>query len=314
VTDADVLLGLVDAEGFAGGSMPLDLARARAAAERLGASLGMQADVAAVGIREVVDETMANAARVHAVEGGHDLATFTMVAFGGAAPVHAGRLAEKLGIGAVLVPPGAGVGSAIGFLAAPFAYEAVRGAYQRLSAFDAAAMEAVLADLAAEAEAVVRAGAPDGTLEVRRRAFMRYHGQGWEIPVDLPSGPVEVDDLAARFEAAYVAFFGRSLEGIDVEVMTVCVRLAAPVMPPPVIRRRLAERWVASADRRKMFDPAENGPVEAAVVTRAALAPGEAITGPAAITEAETTTIVPTGFTAVAQDDDSLLLVRGETL
>lgn len=311
VTDADVLLGLVDAEGFAGGTMPLDVARARAAAEALGAPLGMDGTLAAVGIREVVDETMANAARVHAVEGGHDLSRFTMVAFGGAAPVHAARLCEKLGIDALLVPPGAGVGSAIGFLAAPFAYEAVRGAYQRLSAFDASAMEAVLAELAAEAEAVVRAGAPDARLEVRRRAFMRYHGQGWEIPVELPGGPVELDDLAARFEDAYVAFFGRALEGIDVEVMTVSVRLAAPVERAEPVRRRAPGLEATPDGRRSLWDGSSGAAAEAAVVARDRLGPGEGIAGPAAITEAETTTIVPSGFTAVMQDDGSILLLRG---
>ena len=151
---------------------------------RLGA-LGLSVGEAAFGVTEMVDENMANAARVHAVENGRDIEHFTMIAFGGGAPLHACRLCEKLGIDRLIVPPGAGVGSAIGFLRAPFSYEATRGLFQRLDAFDAGAVNAALSQMREEAAGFVARGAGDRATEVRLTAFMRYSGQGWEIAVPL---------------------------------------------------------------------------------------------------------------------------------
>ncbi len=200
VTDADLVLGRLSAETFGAPEIDLDPAAARRSlVAAVGERLGLDAGSAAVGVSEVVDENMANAARVHAVESGKVLDGFTMIAFGGAAPAHAARLASKLGIGDLLVPPGAGVGSAIGFLRAPFAYEAVRSHYARLDDFDPVEVREMLSELTAEAvsfvrEAVAASGAdtgdgsaPEPTIE--RWAHMRYAGQGWEIPVELPAGP-----------------------------------------------------------------------------------------------------------------------------
>ena len=134
VTDADLILGKLDPDNFAGGSIKLDGANAKAALDdAVARPLDMDTTTAAFGVAEVVDENMSNAARVHAVENGEDLSDYTMIAFGGAAPLHAGRLSEKLAIDRVLVPPGAGVGSAIGFLRAPFSFEANRSVHMRLS-------------------------------------------------------------------------------------------------------------------------------------------------------------------------------------
>ena len=142
VTDADLVLGKLNPKGFAGGAIDLDMGAAEAALiAEIGDKLDMDAVQAAHGMAEVVDENMANAARVHAVENGEDLSGYTMIAFGGAAPLHAGRLCEKLGIETCLIPSGAGVGSAIGFLRAPFSFEATRTHYMRLSDFDGAVAE-----------------------------------------------------------------------------------------------------------------------------------------------------------------------------
>ncbi|NNF71884.1 MAG: hydantoinase/oxoprolinase family protein, partial [Rhodobacteraceae bacterium] len=168
VTDADLVLGKLDPDNFAGGSIQLDPNAAQAALTTvLGRPLNMDAETAAFGLAEVVDENMANAARVHAVENGEDLADYTMIAFGGAAPLHAGRLCEKLGVRRLLVPPGAGVGSAIGFLRAPFSYEASRGLFQRLDRFDAGRVNALLQELEAEARSFVATGA--GAAQVTTR-------------------------------------------------------------------------------------------------------------------------------------------------
>src|SRR6202050_5039411 len=187
VTDADVALGCIDPQTFSGGKMALKRDdAARAVAARIGDPLGLAAGHAALGISELVDENMANAARVHAIESGKDLRTRTLIAFGGAAPLHAARVAEKLGIGRVLIPANAGVGSAIGLLRAPVAYEVVRGRLMRVSEFDPADANRLLADMRADAEAVVRRGAPEAKLEEKRSSLMRHRGQGHEIAVELP--------------------------------------------------------------------------------------------------------------------------------
>ena len=137
VTDSDLILGKLDPAGFAGGSIPLYTERATQALDiHIGSKLDMEAVEAAWGVAEMVDENMANAARVHAVENGEDLSEYTMIAFGGAAPLHAARLCEKLGIRRCLIPKGAGVGSAIGFLRAPFSFEANNSVFMQLSSFD----------------------------------------------------------------------------------------------------------------------------------------------------------------------------------
>ena len=178
VTDADVWLGKIDPERFAGGSIPLDVARAEAALERaIGAALALTPEMAAYGIGEIVDENMANAARVHAVERGVVVKDHTLVAFGGAAPLHAARLAEKLGIAQIVIPPDAGVGSAVGFLRAPIAYELVRSRYMRLDRFEPETATALLDGMSREARELAAAAAGERAVEERRAAFMRSAGR-----------------------------------------------------------------------------------------------------------------------------------------
>ena len=162
VTDADLVLGRIDPARFSGGRIALDESAAAAALRvEVAEPLGLALELAALGVSEIVDENMANAARVHAIESGKDARGRTLVAFGGAAPLHAARLAEKLGLDRVLVPEHAGVGSAVGFLRAPIAYEIVRSGLQRLDEFDAERANGLYAGMRDEAEAIVRRGAPD---------------------------------------------------------------------------------------------------------------------------------------------------------
>jgi len=312
VTDADLLLGRVDKDNFAGGDIKLSLEKSVAALEdEIGNKLDMNAEMAAIGICEVVDENMANAARVHAVESGKELADFTMIAFGGAAPLHASHLCEKLNIESILIPPGAGVGSAIGFLRAPFGFEAVRGAFLKLSAFDPDWTNALIQELGKEAEKFARAGTPDGELNREVKAYMRYEGQGWEIVVNLPEREfVDGDDAQIRslFEDEYRRLFGRSLPGLDIEIMNWSVQASSPLARVKPVKRLTKSTQLETESRRSIFDAREQKYVEASVFERGAMQAGSEVSGPAIIIEDETTTIVTSGFRVTMQTDGCLLV------
>ncbi len=309
------MLGRIDPAGFSGGRMALDRDAAEAAlADDVARPLGLPLPLAAFGVSEIVDENMANAARVHAIESGKDARGRTLVAFGGAAPLHAARMAEKLGLDRVVVPSNAGVGSAVGFLRAPIAYEIVRSQLQRLDAFDAAAANALLAAMRAEAEAIVRLGAPDAELSETRSAFMRYRGQGHEIAVPVPGGVYGEGDAARlleAFETAYRRLYSRVIPGVEVEVLSWVVLLSAPVpefdgpMPPAPARHRVEAR-----QRRPVFDSETGEFVEVAIHQRAALAPGAVVAGPAVIVEDETSTVVSRAFDAEINALGYIELVR----
>lgn len=316
ITDADLVLGKLDPDNFAGGAIRLSMAKAETAIlADVGNRLKLAAEPAAFGICEVVDENMANAARVHAVENGKNISDNIMVAFGGAAPLHAARLCEKLGIDQCLIPPGAGVGSAIGFLKAPFGYEALASKITRLSAFDPAAVNALLAGLKATAEGFVRAGT-DGAIQREVVAYMRYVGQGWEIPLPLPDrdfGPGDAEDLRSGFKAAYARFFGRAIDGLEdleIEIVTFSVK-AQDIRPAPDRHAlTLGRAKVGASLSRPVFDPARGEALPTAIVERTTLKPGDRVAGPAVIVERETSTVVTSPFDVVMQDEGSLLLVR----
>jgi N-methylhydantoinase A len=303
VTDADLLLGRIDPTGFSGGRMALDRAAADRTVEReVAAPLNLALSLAAFGVSEIVDENMANAARVHAIESGKDARGRTLVAFGGAAPLHAARLADKLGLDQVVVPSNAGVGSAVGFLRAPIAYEIVRSQLQRLDAFDASAANALLAAMREEAEAIVRRGEPDAPLGETRSAFMRYRGQGHEISVPVPVRAYRTDDageLLAAFEAAYRALYSRVIPGVEVEILSWVLLLSGP-MPHDdgAARSEPPPSHPAPARRRAVFDPDSAEFIEVAIYERASLVPGAVIPGPAIIVEDETSTVVTRLFDA----------------
>lgn len=316
VTDADLVLGRLDADEFAGGSIKLSLAASRGALDRdLSAPLSVDTATAAFGLSEIVDENMSNAARMHAVENGKELSEFTMIAFGGAAPVHAARLCEKLGIGELLVPPGAGVGSAIGFLRAPFGFESVRSAYLRLSRFDAGKVNDVLRELEDEATSFVHQGAPGITPVLECIAYMRYVGQGWEIPVPIDVRRYRDEDAATfrrLFDGEYEKAFGRVIDGLDVEIVSWSLRASSEVPPPEPVTRVSAPRAIGSDRRREIFEAQRGAFVTATVVERAAMRAGDLVKGPAVITERETSTVVTAGREAIMQAD-GCLLVRAVT-
>jgi N-methylhydantoinase A len=315
VTDANVVLGRIDPDRFAGGSIQLDAALSRSAIDaHVGAPLELDTTLGAFGISEVVEENMANAARVHAVERGAELEGRTLIAFGGGAPLHAARLAEKLGISDVLIPASAGVGSAVGFLRAPIAFEVVRSRFVRLSAFDPAAINAMFAEMEKEATEVVRLGAPTAPVTITRSADMRYAGQGHEILVPLPDGPFGRDSVAEfqrRFDAGYRALFNRVIPALDIEVVGWILKAEAPAPGRAADLPAAASGDPArppAAGTRALFDPMERDFRSVPVYHRAALRPGNEVAGPAIIAEDETTTIVTSGFTATLDPSGAIRL------
>lgn len=318
ITDADLVLGKLDPDNFAGGAIRLSVENAEAAIRRdIGARLSLGTEAAAFGIGEVVDENMANAARVHAVENGKDISDNMMVAFGGAAPLHAARLCEKLGIDKCLVPPGAGVGSAIGFLKAPFGYESLASRIIGLSDFDPASINALISGLKATAEGFVRQGT-DGAIRCEITAFMRYRGQGWEIPVPLPDRPFTAGDVElvrSRFLEAYARFFGRAIDGLsglEIEVVTISVKAADERPAPERATLTHGRRNVAASVSRAVFDPSSARTLPTGIVPRESLGAGDRVQGPAVIVERETSTVVTAPFDVVMQSDGSLLMLRKE--
>jgi N-methylhydantoinase A len=257
----------------------------------------------------MVDENMANASRVHAIESGQVIDQRTLVAFGGAAPLHAARLAEKLNMSRVVIPPGAGVGSAIGFLRAPVAYEVTRSYYQQLSDIDIDGANALLQAMRDEAVSVVEAGAGGRPLSEIRTAFMRYVGQGHEVGVELPIrietprlGPDAAAVLLAAFEAEYHRLYERTIPNLEVEILTwvllVSTEIAAPATLASGTDAAASVTLPGPIGQRQLVDTATGGQVGAPVYAREALTPGMRLTGPAVILEQDTTTVISARFSA----------------
>ncbi len=309
VTDANLMLGRYDPARFAGGTMALDTAAASAALDRaVGQALGVDSGAAAGGVVEMVDETMANAARIHAIESGKTFAGRTVIAFGGGGPVHACRVAEKIGADRIIVPPGAGVGSAIGFLRAPVGYEVVRSRYARLGRFDGVAADDLLTAMASDAAAVVEPGRFGAPIRITRTAFMRYVGQGHEIPVRLADGKLDAAAMRAAFDTAYARFYDRPVPGSDVEVMSYAVSVATEVAvqvdPAPPTRAPEPPRSQA------VRDPVSGEVTAWPVHDRTAMPPGTVVPGPAIIAEDETSTLVGAAWSAEVDANGLIVLTR----
>ncbi len=318
VSDSNLMLGRLDPDNFAGGAIPLSTTLSEQALQsRICEKTGLNPQDAAFGVTEMVDENMANAARVHTVENGRDIEAFTMIAFGGGAPLHACRLCEKLGIDDLIIPPGAGVGSAIGFLKAPFSYEASKGIFQRLDDFDAGTVNAALKELEQEARAFVAAGAGDTATTTKLTAYMRYSGQGYEIPVVLPYRTFTADDGAAilrAFEAAYRNLFGRVIDGLAIEITNWSLVVASVLPDVAKAGRQPHGQAIQTTKTRSFYDAALRKMVVAAEVERDVLTPGAEVPGPAVVVERNTSTIVTSAYTVRGQSDGSLLLQRKQEI
>jgi N-methylhydantoinase A len=276
----------------------------------------MVAEQAAVAVAEIVDENMANAARVHAVERGVAIGERTLVAFGGAAPLHASRLAEKLGIARIIVPPDAGVGSAVGFLAAPAAYEIVRSRYMRLDTFDAEAANALVGAMQREAASHARAAAGERPVLVRRSAFMRYAGQGHEITIALPDRPLAAsaaDTFRQEFECEYARLFARFIPNALIEIMSWVVLATTATEPPDRLAAVAAQPAPAAVGDRSVFDARLGRRLTVPVYERHRLGPGATLKGPALIVEEGTTTYASPSFDISVDAGGALVLSTKST-
>jgi N-methylhydantoinase A len=302
VTDADVTLGMIDPAAFAGGTIALQPELSGRALERqIGEALGLSTEMSAYAVHEMVCENMASAARVHAVERGSTIAEYTLIAFGGAAPLHAARVAEKIGVPRVIVPPNAGVGSAVGFLAAPVSYELVRSRHMRLDKFDATGANALLEEMSREATDLVAPGARGQKMAERRLAYMRYVGQGHEITVALPARALTADDAAAlrdAFEKDYAALFARPIPGAAIEVLSWSVLVSTEARLPAAAAPVKNGAGATPAGRRAFFDGRAGSSIEVPLYRREKLTPGAKLHGPAVIAEDDTSTFVSSSFTA----------------
>jgi N-methylhydantoinase A len=316
VTDADLVLGYLDPEFFLGGTMRLDQnAAARAIEARIGRALGLDTVRAAWGIHQLVNENMASAARIHAVERGKDIPKFPLFAFGGAGPVHAYRIAKILRCPRVAYPLAAGVMSAIGFLCAPLAFDFVRSLPGRLEAMDWTAVNAVLAEMEQAGARVLRRSVPEERITFRRFGDLCYRRQGYEIRVPVPAGELGPPSRAAirdAFEQAYGAIYGHVLPELEIDVVSWRVVAEGPW---PELRAPTAAAASPGGDalkgRRKAYMPEFEGFAEVPVYDRYRLAPGDAFAGPAIVEERESTVVL--GPDARARIDDALNLIADLT-
>lgn len=311
VTDADVVMGRMDEDRFASGQIHLDVDAAAVAVKKsVGDALDFDLHRAAFAISEVVDENMATAARGHASEWGKALVGRTLIAFGGAAPLHAARLALKLGIDRVLVPPAASVGSAIGFLIAPISYEVVRSRYMRLSAFDEKLIDAVMAEMREEATTVVSSAAQGRRVTEIARAYMRYIGQGYEISVEFDPNFTK-NQLIEAFEGSYAELYGRIIPGLDVEVLSWTLNLTtAQEQAVPVDETLPRSSNDKDYPTRLIMDDGNLVPTQQ--VFRDQLPKHERLEGPMLIIEDQTTTVVPSRFAVHVNARDDLVIEKAE--
>jgi len=313
VTDANAVLGRIDPNMFAGGTLRLDLLEARKTiAARLGDPLGLDAPWAAAGVGEIVEENMASAARVHAIERGKSIERCTMIAFGGAAPLHAARLAAKLGMRRVLVPADASVGSAVGFLRAPVAFEVARSLQLHEGGFSAPKVNSLLEHMQKEATEIVAAGALGAKLATRRAVEMRYEGQGHEISVPLPARKLTAPDakkLRAEYEKRYEAQFGLRIEDVPVEFLTWSVGVSTKRKEEKTRNKmKSGKSRTTSGNKSSVFDPVSGKLEMIPSYRRGDLAPGARLAGPALVVEPQTTTLVPRGWRCRVTGEGHLFL------
>ena len=318
VTDADLILGYLDPAYFLGGRMPLDRGAAERAIERhVARPLGLSLAAAAWAIHRTVDETMAAAARVHAVERGKDVRRFPLFAFGGAGPVHACDVAKILHLGEVVAPFAAGVGSTIGFLVAPLAFDFVRGHAGLLDRLDWDAVDGLYVEMEGRGRALLAdAGVGPEDVTVERTCDMRLSGQAHQIAVPVPAGTLTGASAAwvlAAFEETYRGLFQRAAPGVPAEALNWRVRMSG-TRPVVAAFRSSGQADAAAAlkGRRPVYLPERSAFESIAVVDRYRLGPGARIDGPAIVEERESTVVIGAGATATVDAWSNLIVELGK--
>tara|TARA_Y100000746_G_scaffold49046_1_gene38074 strand:+ start:1432 stop:3522 length:2091 start_codon:yes stop_codon:yes gene_type:complete len=302
ITDANVILNRINPQIFAGGKLKLSSIDAKNSFESaLARPLDEGINICAAGAVEMVDENMANAAREHAMERGKSLLDRTIIAFGGSAPLHAVRLAQKLGIKKIIIPANAGVGSAVGFLDAPITYETTRSFYQRLSLINKKQVSAVLAKLEVEARKVVERVSSSGSVLCHFSAYMRFVGQRHEIKIRFPSSKLtssSVHKIRDNFLEAYRSQYSQTMPNVDMEVVGWSVTAFLKQPRIKIRSKKVKSKGVRPQNTRNALDFITGKNVEHNVYSRKKLAIGSKIIGPAIIEEDQTTTLIPKNFAA----------------
>jgi N-methylhydantoinase A len=314
VTDADLVLGYLSPDYFLGGKMHLNLEKARRAIEeKIARPLKVDLLRAAWGIHQVVNENMANAARIHLVEKGRDPRDYNLIAFGGAGPVHAHRVAERLKLKTLVCPLAAGVTSAFGMLTAPLAFDFVQSYVTSLSDLDFAVLERLYADMEERGRDLLAAAGVEGDITLTRSADMRYLHQGFEIRVPLPSGRLTKDDLPAlrrSFAEEYERLYKRLNPGVEIEVVNWRLVASGPqpqiTLPEPDAAGR--SLTAARKGERPVYLPEHNGFVPCSVYDRYLLPVGASFSGPAVVEERECTVVIGSHAHANVDEEQNLVI------
>lgn len=319
VTDADLLLGYLNPDYFLGGKMALNLEKTKKILkERLADPLGIDLTKAAWGIRRVVDENMANATRVYAVEKGLDYKAFSMIAFGGQGPNHAFSMAKLLGIKEIVIPMRAGVASAFGFLVSPIAFDLVRSYLMPLQQIDIGHLNALLEGMEKEGKSLLKsAGVPEEKIQIIRTCDMRYVGQGHEISVALPLGKLtksSLDEIYRSFDMEYERIYHRVNPGVDIEGLNWRMTVVGP-QPITQMKKTVVPKG-ASLDqalkgKRKAYSPVDDAFIDFVVYDRYSLQPGMKIKGPAIVEEMESTSIIGPHTSAQVDEYQNLIVEIG---
>lgn len=312
VTDANLLLGYLNPDFFAGGTMSVDPGLALGAIEPLAQETSIPAEQLAWGVHELVNENMANAARVHIAEHGKDPRSYNLFATGGGGPLHGYYVAKKLGLKRLIVPPSAGVASALGLLIAPARVDRVATLVQEVSQLDWSDFERRFQGLEERTKAVIAETGLDALgAEVKRAADIRYRGQAFELVVDLPPGPYTAGSQSAllkAFESHYVEAFTRTPPATEVEIINIRVSAKLDVASASELQAGHGARGQQSSATRLAYFPESGGKIETPVYQRALIASGQKYTGPAIIEEPESTLIVGPGGTFTKQASGNIVV------
>jgi N-methylhydantoinase A len=315
VTDANLVLGYLNPDDFAGGTMRMHPGdAARVFEDRLARPLGLSLEAAAWGVHTIVNTNMELATRVVSIERGRDPRSLTLVAFGGSGPVHGCRLAAALGVPRVILPAAAGVTAAIGLLAAEVRFDVARTFVRRLDALDPAQLETMYTEMAAQACEVVRDSAGGGGVTIVRSVDARYVGQGYELTVPVPAGALDAATLArirAAFDEIYAARYGYAQPSEPVEVVT--WKLSAIGGAPRIALPKTATGPVNGGlkGRRRAYFPEAGGWVDCPIYDRYKLAAGMHLAGPAIVDERESTSVLPPGAVATVDEYANLIVEVG---